>query len=235
MKIIFTRIDFFAIKDAFTRSAGKKVSWCRTATKHFKQSKYRFAQLLSSSSSDTPPLREKELCTHICTHTNSLVRSHTGCHSRRPESFNPTDRRRSICPNLNTYTHKSYARGTSCICSLCSTSWEVAKNWSSVCINLIICKVLYWVIPHLGCIMRAWTADRFLRYAKWEEYLHGQFCGRTSSAFLNSRALCFGRSPQNRFVFVVNWRLAIAFGLSMTWFFIFVHWQTKTTPAHILT
>lgn len=178
---LFTRIDF-AIKRTRTQWERRYILVQNgDETLQTERVPFRAALLL------LPPRDQREHNTHICTHTNSLVRSHTGCH--RPESFNPRRSNQFVPMWIHTKVFPC-------------TSWI----WYRLCVGeqvgdeklvLISAYVIYWLIR----LHNVWTADRIPALCK--------VGGRAvSSAARDERIiLLLFWLPQNRFfVFVYDTR-----------------------------
>jgi hypothetical protein len=128
---------------------GKKISWCRTATKHLKRRASTVSRASSSREERTPPRereREKEL--HAYMHTHKLTCAQSYRLSLAPARVIQPDRR-SICPNVNSNT-KVLLPGS----ALC-----VSENRSCVCEELVQrARPRIKLLSHISrgyCIMHA--------------------------------------------------------------------------------
>lgn len=137
--------------NARARNGKEDISWCRTATKHFKQSEYRFAQLFFSCRRET---RENTTRTyaHTQTHLCAVIPAVIGqSHSTRDAAINL-----SQCK----YTQKFFPALPGSDIVFVSESRSGTRNWSPYLHTLFI--------DSSDCIMCELLTE-FLRYAKWEE------------------------------------------------------------------
>ena len=173
MKIIHSNWLVCNQRRIHTQCAGKEGILVQNGDETLQTEQVPFrAQLLSSSSSLCErrghAAAERKRAMHAHMHTHKLTCAHSYRLSLAPARVIQPDRPEAI--NLSESKYTSQKLCAPHFLHLLFVFLQLrSRKTGPACASIWWYAKCYWVIPHIGCIMRAWTADRFLRYAKWEE------------------------------------------------------------------